>query len=113
MAFAIIAVLFSNVINLSWVICAFSFINFIALLNDDALLASTNAFIPFIIIPPWIIAKAGIALLFLIPSPDVAGPCFVVFNLFGKSAGKVYLILHSNLFHNLIITSISWGNNQS
>ena len=38
-----------------------------ALLNDDALLASTNAFIPFIIIPPmaampWIIAKAGIAL---------------------------------------------------
>ena len=48
-----------------------------ALLNDDALLASTNAFIPFIIIPPmaampWIIAKVGIALLFLTPSPDVA-----------------------------------------
>ena len=65
-----------------------------ALLKDDALLASTNAFIPLIIIPamvamPWIIAKAGIALLFLIPSPDVAGPCFVIFNLFGKSAGKV------------------------
>ena len=65
-----------------------------ALLNDDALLASTNAFIPFIIIPPmaampWIIARAGIALLFLIPSPDVAGPCSVIFNLFGKSAGEV------------------------
>ena len=65
-----------------------------ALLNDDALLASTNVFIPFIIIPPmaatpWIIAKVGIALLFLIPSPDVAGPCFVVFSLFGKSASKV------------------------
>ena len=62
-----------------------------ALLNDDALLASTSAFIPFIIIPPmaampWIIAKAGIALLFLIPSPDVASPCFVVISLFGKSA---------------------------
>ena len=65
-----------------------------ALLNDDALLASTNVFIPFIIIPPmaatpWIIAKVGIALLFLIPSPDVAGRCFVVSSLFGKSAGKV------------------------
>ena len=65
-----------------------------ALLNDDALLASTSVFIPFIIIPPmaampWIIAKAGIALLFLIPSPDVAGPCFMVFSLFGKSVGKV------------------------
>ena len=65
-----------------------------ALLKDDAVLASTNAFIPFIIIPPmaatpWIIAKVGIALLFLIPSPDVAGPCFVIFNLFGKSAGRV------------------------
>ena len=64
------------------------------LLNDDALLALTNAFIPFIIIPtiaatPWIIARAGIALLFLIPSPDVAGPCCIVFILFGKSAGKV------------------------
>ena len=64
------------------------------LLNDDALLASTNAFIPFIIIPPmaampWIFAQAGIALLFLIPSPDVTGPCFMVFSLFGKSAGKV------------------------
>ena len=48
-----------------------------ALLKDDALLASTSVFIPFIIIPPmaatpWIIAKVGIALLFLIPSPDVA-----------------------------------------
>ena len=48
-----------------------------AILNNDALLASTNAFIPFIIIPPmaampWIIAKAGIALLFLIPSPALA-----------------------------------------
>ena len=69
MAFAIIAVLFSNVINLSWVIWTFSFISFIALLNDDTLLSSTNAFIPFIIIPhmaatPWIIAKVGIALLF-------------------------------------------------
>ena len=65
-----------------------------ALLNDDALLALTNAFIPFIIIPPivatpWIIAKAGIALLFLIPSPDVTGPCSIVFILFGKSAGRV------------------------
>ena len=51
-------------------------------------------FIPFIIIPPtaampWIIAKAGIALLFLIPSPDVTSPCSVIFNLFCKSAGKV------------------------
>ena len=50
-----------------------------ALLKDDALLASTHAFIPFIIIPPmvatpWIIAKVGIALFFLIPSPDVTGP---------------------------------------
>ena len=74
--------------------------------------ASTSAFIPPPIIPPmaatpWIIAKAGIALLFLIPSPDVAGPCFVVFSLFGKNAGKVWLILHSNLFHNLIMVSIS------
>ena len=36
-----------------------------ALLNDDALLASTYVFIPFIIIPPmaampWIIANAGV-----------------------------------------------------
>ena len=38
---------------------------------------------------PWIIAKAGIALLFLVPSPDVASPCFVEFSLFGKSASKV------------------------
>ena len=65
-----------------------------ALLNDDALLASASAFIPFKIIPPmaatpWIIAKAGIALLFLIPSPDVTSPCSMVFSLFGKSAGKV------------------------
>ena len=37
---------------------------------------------------PWIIARAGIALLFLIPSPDVASPCFVIFDLFGKSADK-------------------------
>ena len=64
------------------------------ILKDDALLASTSVFIPFIIIPPmaatpWIIAKAGIALLFLIPSPDVASPCFMVFSLSGKSAGKV------------------------
>ena len=41
-----------------------------ALLKDDALLASTSVFIPFMIIPPmaampWIIAKAVIALLFL------------------------------------------------
>ena len=67
----------------------FSFISFIALLNDDALLALTNAFIPFIIIPPiaatpWIIAKAGIALLFLIPSPDVTGPCFVILILLAR-----------------------------
>ena len=65
-----------------------------ALLKDDALLASTNVFISFIIIPsmaamPWIIAKVGIALLFLVPSPDVTSPCFVVFSLFSKSAGKV------------------------
>ena len=82
-----------------------------ALLNDDALLASTSAFIPFIIIPPmaatpWIIAHVGIVLLFLLPSPDVAGPCFVIFSLCGKSAGKVWLNLHSNLFHNLIMVSI-------
>ena len=56
---------------------------------------------------PWIIAKAGIAHLFLISSPDVASPCSVIFNLFGKSACKVWLILHSNLFCNLIIVSIS------
>ena len=91
MAFAIIAVLFSNVNNVIW---TFSFISFMALLNDDALLASTKEFMPFIIIPsmaamPWIIAKVGIALLFLIPSPDVTDPCFVVFSLFGKSARKV------------------------
>ena len=72
MALAIIAVLFSNVINLSWVIWTFSFISFIAFLNDDALLASTNAFIPFIIIPPiaatpWIIARVGIVLCSLYP----------------------------------------------
>ena len=69
------------------------FTNFIALLNDDALLASTNAFIPFIIPPiaamPWIIANASIALLFLVLPPDVTRPCSMVFNLFGKSAGKV------------------------
>ena len=68
--------------------------NFIVLSNDDVLLASTNVFIPFMIIPPiaampWIIANMGIALLFLVLSPDVTGPCSVVFNLFGKSAGKV------------------------
>ena len=51
-AFAIIAVLFSNVISRSWVILTFLFTNFIALLKDYALLASTNVFIPFIIIPP-------------------------------------------------------------
>ena len=55
------------------------FTNFIVLLNDDALLASTNAFIPFIIIPPiaatpWIITNTGIALLFLVLSPDVSDP---------------------------------------
>ena len=72
----------------------FHLLIFIALLNNDALLASTNAFIPFIIIPliaatPWIIANMGIALLFLVLSPDVTSPCSVVFNLFGKSAGKI------------------------
>ena len=55
-----------------------------ALLKDDALLASTNAFTPLIIIPPiaampWIIANAGVALLPLIISPDIAGPCVVIF----------------------------------
>ena len=83
------------------------------LLNDDALLASTNVFIPFIIIPPmaampWIIANVGIAHLFFFPSPDVTGPCPMIFNLFGKSASKVWLILRSNLFCNLITMSISW-----
>ena len=86
------------------------YLNFIALLNDDALFASTRAFIPFIIIPPiavtpWIIAKVGITLLFLMPSPYVASPCCI---LFGKSAGRVQLILRSSLFHILIIISISW-----
>ena len=38
---------------------------------------------------PWIIAKVGIALLFLIPSPGVTGPYCIVFILFGKSAGRV------------------------
>ena len=46
-----------------------------ALLKDDALLASTNEFISFIIIPPiaampWTIVKVDITLLFPIPSPD-------------------------------------------
>ena len=58
-----------------------------ALLNDDALLASTNAFIPFIIIPPmaampWTMAKAGIALLFLIPLHDPSSRNCAVFMLY-------------------------------
>ena len=57
-------------------------------------MVSTNAFTPLIIIPPiaampWIIANAGIPLLPLIFSPDVAGPCVVILNLLGKSAGNV------------------------
>ena len=44
------------------------FTNLIALLKDDALLASTSAFTPLITIPPiaampWVIANAGTALL--------------------------------------------------
>ena len=68
--------------------------NFIALLKDDAVLASTSVFIPLVItLPmaatPWIIAKAGIALLPLIFSPDVINPCLVILSLLGKSAGNV------------------------
>ena len=79
------------------------FTNLIALLKDDALLASTNAFTPLIIIPPiaatpWIIANAGIAHLLLIFSLDVTSPCIVILNLLGKSAGNVKSILHSSLF---------------
>ena len=87
-------------------------INLIALLKDDALLASTNAFTPLIIIPPiaampWIIANVGIALLLHIFSPDVTSPCVVILNLLGKSAGNVKFILHSSLFLNVVIMSIS------
>ena len=84
----------------------------VALLKDDALLASTSAFTPLIIIPPiaatpLIIANAGIALLLLIFSLDVTGPCIVVLNLLGKSASNVKFILHSSLFLNVVIMSIS------
>ena len=79
------------------------------LLNELALLASTNAFIPLIsILPiavvPCAIAKSGIALLLLeqdlscpLPLLDVTGPLELSFILLGRSAGKVILILHSNL----------------
>ena len=82
------------------------------MLKDDALLASTSAFTPLIIIQPitampWIIANAGIALLLHIFSLDVAGPCIVILNLLGKSASNVKLILHSSLFLKLVIISIS------
>ena len=67
---------------------------------------------PLVIIPPiaampWIIANAGIALLLLIFSLDVAGPCVVILNLLGKSASNVKFILHSSLFLNIVIMSIS------
>ena len=77
---------------------------FIALLNELALLASTNAFIPLINIPtiaavPCAIAKSGIALLLLehqlsfsFLSLVVAGPLELSFILLGRSAGKVMLI---------------------
>ena len=52
---------------------------------------------------PWIIAKAGIAHLFCIPSPDVAGPCSIIFNLFDKSAGKV-LSGSTFMWHLLLLT---------
>ena len=69
-------------------------------------------FTPLIITPPiaavpWIIANAGIALLLLIFSPDVADPCVFILNLLGKSAGNVKFILHSSLFLNVVIMSIS------
>ena len=85
-AFAIIDVLFSRVTSLLCVITTLALSIFIALLNELALLASTNAFIPLINIPPIAvvpsaIAKSGIALLFLehnlscpVSSLDVAGP---------------------------------------
>ena len=93
--------------------------HFIALLNGLALLASTNAFIPLInILPiaavPCAIAKSGIALLFLecdlscpVSSLDVAGPLESPVILLGRCAGRVTLILHSNLAFTLVIMSIS------
>ena len=83
-----------------------------ALLKDDALLTSTSAFTPLIIIPPiaampWIIVSAGIALLLLIFSLDVTSPGVVILNLLGKSASNVKYILRSSLFLRLVIMSIS------
>ena len=92
---------------------------FIALLNELALLASTNAFIPLINIPPiavvpCAIAKSGIALLLLehdlscqFSSLDVASPLELSFILLGRSAGKVILILRSHLTFTLVIMFIS------
>ena len=93
--------------------------HFIALLKELALLASTNASIPLINIPPIAvvpcsIAKSGIALLFLecnlscpFSSLDVTGPLELYFILLGRSSSKVILILHSNLTFTLVIMSIS------
>ena len=92
---------------------------FIALLNEFALLASTNAFIPLISIPyiaavPCAIAKSGIALLLLehnlscpFSSLDVTSTLELSFILLGRSAIKVILILRSNLTFTLVIMSIS------
>ena len=67
---------------------------------------------PLIIIPPiaampWIIANAGIALLLLTFSLDVASPGVVILNLLGKSASSVKFILCSSLFLRVVIMSIS------
>ena len=60
-AFAIIDVLFSRVISLLCVISTLVFSIFIALLNELALLASTNAFIPLISILPIAAVPCAIA----------------------------------------------------
>ena len=118
-AFAIIDVLLSRVTSLLYVVSALALSIFIALLNELALLASTNAFIPLISIPPiaaapCAIAKSGIALYFLdcnlscvISSLDVTSPLESPVILLGRNASKVILILHSNLAFTLIIMSIS------
>ena len=90
-------------------LCNICIKHLIALLNELALLALTNALMPLINIPPiavvpCAIARNGVAFLFLkcdlsflFLTVDVTGPLELSSILFGRSASKVTLIFHSNL----------------
>ena len=105
--------------SLLCVISTFALNIFLALLKEFAVFASTKTFIPLINIPPiaavpCAIANNGIALLLLVLcslcpvlSLDVAGPLVSYTTLLGRSAGKVTLILHSNLAFTFVMISIS------